>query len=84
MKHTSIISRPLSTGLIHLYNLANDKLNVDILDIINNTRDCKYTGPRDRVYVVLSMLNTSASEDIGIKPDYKKTTGQVYQDLNLH
>ena len=84
MKHTSIVSRPLSTSPIHLYHLANDNLNINILDIMNSTKDCKYTDPRDRDYVVLSLLNTSASKDIGIKPDYKKITGQVYQDLTIH
>lgn len=84
MKHTSIVSRRLSTRLIHLYNLANDNLNVDILDIMNSTKDCKCIDARDRVYAVVSLVNISASEDIGIKPDHKETTGQVYQDLTVH
>jgi hypothetical protein len=46
------------------------------------TKHCKCSDPRDRVYGLLSMLQKSERE-IGIKPNYSLTTGQVYQDVVL-
>lgn len=82
LKRTSIVCRPLSARLINIYPLAVGGLNTNVVNIMNRTKDCKYTDPRDRIYAVLSLLK-QAGEAIRIEPDYTKRPGQVYQDLTL-
>lgn len=83
MKRTSIIYRPLSARLIEIYPLAIGNFKTNVVDIMDRTKNCKYTDPRDRVYAILSLLDR-AGQAIRIEPDYTKRLGLVYQDLTLN
>lgn len=47
-------------------------------DLIDGTRHCKCSDPRDRVYALLS-LAVRIEGKIDVKPNYTKTISQVYQ-----
>lgn len=49
---------------------------------MRQTKHCRCSDPRDRVYALLSILDPSEI-NVEIKPDYSKTTGQVYQEAVL-
>ena len=83
IKKRSGISKQFSARVIATYPLAHGELRSTFLDIMDDTKHCKYTDPRDRVYAILSLLGPS-SEAIDIEPDYTKSTSQVYQDVALH
>ena len=73
----------LFPGRIHnLGKLTNAGGQPNFQRIMYDTRHCKYTDPRDRVYAVLNLLKPSARTDF-IEPDYEKTTMQLYQDVTL-
>lgn len=50
--------------------------------ILEDSRDAKCSDQRDKIYGVLSLVNESSR--LGIKPDYTKTTVQVFQDVMLN
>jgi hypothetical protein len=49
--------------------------NSDIYRLACYSRDCKCSDPRDRIYAFLGL----ADQKLSIKPDYTKTTREVYQ-----
>jgi hypothetical protein len=49
------------------------------LQLAEQTKLCKYTDPKDRVYALLSMV--AAEENPRIEPDYTKSLREIYQDL---
>ncbi|MCJ1418270.1 hypothetical protein MMC32_004617 [Xylographa parallela] len=51
--------------------------------IIFQTRHCKCSDPRDRVYAVLGLLHEFDKERWTLKPDYTSTTGQVYEEVTF-
>ena len=82
IKQTRVISEQFSARVIKTYPLANSELKSTFLGLMHDTRYCKYTDPKDRVYAILSLLELS-DEAIDIEPDYTKRTGQVYRDVTL-
>ena len=82
-KKSSVSFDQFSVRVTATYLLANSDLNFTFLDIMDSTKHCKYTDPKDRVYALLSLLESS-SEAINIEPDYTKRTSQVYQEVALH
>jgi hypothetical protein len=69
------------------YNLCNDYFSDDegfvpLRLLLNITRSCLCTDPRDRIFALLSLI-TESDLDLGIRPDYTKTTHEVYQDALL-
>jgi hypothetical protein len=73
---------PFHERIEMVYQLSDDASPVPFGRLIRMTKYCKCSDPRDRVYGLLSMLQKTERE-IGIKPDYSLTTGQVYQDVVL-
>ncbi|MCJ1295907.1 hypothetical protein MMC34_007472 [Xylographa carneopallida] len=51
--------------------------------IIYQTRYCKCSDPRDRVYAVLGLLHEYDKERWTLKPDYTSTTCQVYEEVSF-
>lgn len=47
--------------------------------LLDHTRFCVCTDPRDRIFALLSLI-TENDRGFGIRPDYTKTTAEVYQD----
>ena len=82
IKQSSVISEQFSARVIKTYPLADSEINFNFLDAMYNTRHCKYTDPRDRVYAILSLLEGTV-DAIGIEPDYTKRTSQIYQYVVL-
>ena len=77
-----VISNQLTDRVEKIYFLANTEFPRNFPSFMIDTRHCKYTDPRDRVYAILSLLESSI-EAINIEPDYTKSTSQVYQDVTL-
>ena len=63
-----------------IFQLSNDGEIMSFGRLIHQTKDCKATDPRDRVYALLSILEESERE-LNIEPDYRKTKAEVYQDV---
>ena len=80
--YTSVIFKPFRARVSDLYTLLNSERRVNLIDAMWMTRYCKYTDPKDRVYAIQSLLN-STDEAICIEPDYEQSTSQVYQDVTL-
>ncbi|MCJ1288156.1 hypothetical protein MMC26_007511 [Xylographa opegraphella] len=51
--------------------------------IIYQTRHCKCSEPKDRVYAVLGLLHEYDRERWTFKPDYTSTTCQVYENASF-
>ena len=82
-KHSILIPELFIARIREISQLVeSDDLDAHFLKIMDDTRHCKYTDPRDRVYAILNLLEPSA-ENIFIEPDYEKTTMQVYQEVTL-
>lgn len=79
---SGVIAEPFFSRVLKTYHLADSKWNFSFMCMMYFTRHCKYSDPKDRVYAVLSLLESSG-EAVDIEPDYTKRTGQVYQDLTL-
>ena len=82
IKKRTVISQQFSAGVLNTYPLVHVELSSTFLNILHDTRHCKYTDPRDRVYAVLNLQERS-NYAIDIEPDYTKRTSQVYQDVTL-
>lgn len=82
LRRTCIFSKHLSTRLIAICPLALSSLPTDAIEIMNSTKECKYTDPRDRIYAILSLLE-QAGKAVPIEPDYTKRLGEVYQDMAM-
>ena len=52
-------------------------------EIIRKMNPCKCSDARDRIYAVLSLLNSS-DKDFKIEPDYTQTTAVIYKDVALN
>jgi len=65
-----------------IFQLSADMSVTSFGMLARNTQDCKCTDVRDRVYAQLSIHATFVRE-MGIKPDYRKTKSEVYQDAVL-
>ncbi|KAH6721847.1 heterokaryon incompatibility protein-domain-containing protein [Leptodontidium sp. MPI-SDFR-AT-0119] len=76
--YPSYIYKEFSERLGHILGLFLRKDAYRFPNLIDDTRFCKYTDPRDRVFAILGLLGPSGN--LGIEPDYTKTTSGVYQD----
>ena len=81
-EQTSVTSEQFSNLVVKTYRLADNELNFTFLDTMHSTRHCSYSDAKDRVYAILSLLESS-SDAIDIEPDYTKRTSEVYQDVAL-
>jgi hypothetical protein len=65
-------------GLRHVWSMG-DLGYTNLSGIISFTRRCRCSDPRDRIFAVLSFLETY-ERDLKITPDYNMTTKQVFQE----
>ena len=82
IKRISVFSDLFPVRVVKMFPLANSERGSTFLSLMDDTKHCKYADPRDRVYAILSLLESS-SEAIDIEPDYTKRTSQVYHDVTL-
>ena len=61
----------------HVRALCISGLFPSLEDLLTQTRRCKCTDPRDRVYALLGLLD----QKYDIVPDYEKPVAEVYQDM---
>lgn len=62
--------------------LGRPQVFEDLQRLTWDIRNAKCTDPRDRVFGLLSMVHKSSAIDL--RPDYRKSVSQVYQDVVLH
>ena len=65
-----------------IFSLGYDETSIPFGRLIRTNKNCKCTDPRDRVFAVLNTLSKT-DQEIGIKPDYTKSTTQVYEDVAI-
>ena len=61
----------------HINSLCTGRLYSDFEDLLNMTKKCKCTDPRDRVYALLNL----SEFNYGIVPNYEKSVIEVYKDM---
>jgi Heterokaryon incompatibility protein (HET) len=73
---------PFNYRLEMVYQLCDIESPVPFGRHLRQTKLCKCSDPRDRIY---AMLNTITQEErkMAIKPDYSQTVGEVYQNVVL-
>ncbi|KAK0103785.1 hypothetical protein ONS95_005787 [Cadophora gregata] len=76
--YPSYIYAEFSERLGHILGVFLEKDVYRFCALIDDTRFCKYTDPRDRVYGILGLLDEK--HQLGIEPDYTKTVCEVYKD----
>ena len=59
-----------------VYRICHDNSGPRLNSILYQSQGSKCTDPKDRVYAVLSLLEPY--ERLGIKPDYRMTTYEVF------
>ncbi|KAL9036475.1 MAG: hypothetical protein Q9180_004280, partial [Flavoplaca navasiana] len=84
----SLVRRPnwasipnLHKNIEQSWQLCKPKRVQTLQSILQQTRYVKCSDQRDRIYGVLNLIEES--DRLGIKPDYTKTTVQVFQDVTL-
>ena len=87
--HTKMLShgdgalvQGLASRITMIYELACGSSTMSFLDVMEQTRKCRYLDPRDRIYAILGLLGKS-DKIAGIEPDYVKEVGHIYQDVAL-
>ena len=82
-KHPSEDDGPRFRSRIQmLFSMCGDYWYMSLGQLRRDTRFSKCSDPRDRVYAVLNLLDRDDGS-VGIKPDYTKTVGQIYQEAIL-
>ena len=69
----------LSEPLIYLRDMANASLSVRLKLCTYLTRRSICADPRDRIFALKGLLGPNESD--AIKPDYEKSTSEVYRDV---
>jgi hypothetical protein len=69
--------------LTHIAVLVTFDVPSSLGHLIYQTRYCKCSDPRDRVYAVLSLLKEEDRKRWIIKPDYTNSISAVYKDVSL-
>lgn len=65
--------------VLRAFNLCDCRGFFSFLELAEQTRLCKCTDAKDRVYALLSMV--TGREGLRIEPDYTKNLQEIYQDL---
>ena len=63
------------------FNVCKYTVVSSLESMLEQTKDCKFSDPKDRIYALLSLVSDKVT--IGLKPDYSKTACQVFQDVVL-
>ena len=69
----------LSRSLSFLQQMADESISAQLETCFDLTSRCIFADPRDRVFALKSLLNRAESD--AIKPDYEKSTSEVYRDV---
>lgn len=74
----------LGNKLVSLINHISDLCSYPrpqsmVLDILENTKNCTYSDPRDRIHAILNLVY--AHEIRGFEPDYSKSTEEVFRNF---
>ncbi|KAL8878535.1 MAG: hypothetical protein Q9198_003674 [Flavoplaca austrocitrina] len=84
----SLLQRPKLTSIPNIgenisqsWQLCKPKTGLKLQNILQFSRNAKCSDQRDRIYGVLSLVEEPGR--LGMKPDYTKTTAQVFQDVML-
>jgi hypothetical protein len=74
----------LKTRLQSVSQLCNGQSrgHVPLTELLNDTKYCKCSDPRDRIFALLSLLGPS-KRVTGIEADYSKTVSEVYKNATL-
>jgi hypothetical protein len=75
-------SAHLRDRIDHIFNLCDTADYARLENLMQSTKYCKFSDPRDRVYAVLSLVG-EFEVDIGAQPDYARPVGEVYKDVVL-
>jgi len=73
---------PFHERIEMIYQMSDDASPMPLGRLLRQTKHCKCSDPRDRVYAMLSLLKKS-ERDMDIKVDYSLTTSQVYENLAI-
>jgi hypothetical protein len=65
-----------------IFNLCDNAGSQSIANLIDDTRNCECSDPKDRIYGVLGMF-TGGDRRLEIIPDHQKSIDQVYRDFFL-
>jgi hypothetical protein len=72
----------------HVFELCNSQVHrskFSFEQLVEKTRHCKCTDPRDRVYAILSLRRHWVSHQAGtIEPDYTRSFQDIYEDMLRH
>ena len=69
------------TRIDMVYKLCGGKNSYNIVNLIDETKSCNCSDPRDKIYALLSLL--PRAQGIGIKPDYTINVYEAYQQATL-
>ena len=64
----------------HIFGLCNTNASARLEALISQTRYCRCSDPRDRIFAILGLVDKTEA-DIHIEPDYTHSVGKVYKDV---
>jgi hypothetical protein len=65
---------------VMLYHLCREDQFQTIEDLLNQTKHCLCSDPRDKIFALQSLIDPGETE-AKIEPDYTKKLFEVYQDV---
>ena len=69
--------------IYHILRLCDYTKSVaSVYEIIQDTENCTYSDPRDRIYAILNMIYPH--EICGFEPDYSRSTGEVFRTFVMN
>lgn len=71
----------LAQSIFRAYRISTVSQRKLLKQILYRTKGAQCSDPRDRIYAVLNLV--SEHETVGIQPNYKKSTSEVFRDLML-
>ncbi|KAL2040278.1 hypothetical protein N7G274_007181 [Stereocaulon virgatum] len=71
----------LAPSISSAYNICSYETASMLVDVLEYTKDCEFSDPKDRIYALLNLVRDEITVDL--KPDYSKTATQVFQDVVL-
>ncbi|KIW03032.1 uncharacterized protein PV09_05685 [Verruconis gallopava] len=81
-EHLGAKAVPFHNRIEMIYQMSDDASAIPLGRLLRQTKHCKCSDPRDRIYAMLSILQKS-ERDMKLEVDYSLTTAEVYQNLVL-
>jgi hypothetical protein len=72
----------LRSSLDTVYNICRHGEHMPLRDLLELTKLCKCSDPRDRVFALLSLLNDNERRCV-IDPNYTKSVSDVYKETMI-